>query len=153
MYYYDRCNYKKEQRWEMRYRLSDGTEKVCFPRSEEQKLKNYDYCKEHGLKVISCRKLYPFSTERNQHNFELIKNKCYNLMHDMRMGDAEYDEAEYERLMNLAEKASEYFGLELPVAWLPWEQLKEVKEISAMAVEFRVARCIEKGRYDLIQYC
>ena len=147
----------REQRWEFRwaYRDNDGewVEKVCYPRSEEKKDANVAKCREAGYKVISIKKLYPFSTERNQHNFMLISNICSNRMHDMLHGEAEYDEAEYERLWELKEKADRFYGLPLPVAWLPWEDLKEARGLAMEAVEHRANACVEAGRPDLVQYC
>ena len=146
--------YAKEERYELRYiSKKDGKEKSCYPRSTEKKDEQLQLCKERGVKVVYCKKLYPFSTEKNQHNFELVHNVCRNTMHDMDMGDIEYNEAEYDRLAELASKAEELFCLELPVAWLPYEQLKEAKEISQMAILHRQEACIANGRPDLVKYC
>lgn len=146
--------FKKEERWEIRYiSKNDGIEKACYPRSKEKKEEQLAIAKEQGVKIVSCKKLYPFSMERNQHNFELIKNRCRNIINDMLMGDVPYNEAEINRLSDLADKADNYWGYELPVAWVPWEELREMKELSTMAINWRMDRCIEKGRPDLIQYC
>lgn len=154
MYYcYEKPIYKKEQRWEMRYRLEDGTEKHCYPRSEEQRQKNLDYCKEHGIEVISCRKLYPFSIEKNAHNILLIHNKAYIKMRDMENDEVEWDENEYNRLEYIFDRTGHLLSYHEQLAWMPWEDYKDAKEYSALAVELRVNTCIEKGRYDLIQYC
>lgn len=146
--------YKKQEMWEIRYiSIKDGQEKRCYPRSEKKKAENLAYCKEHGIRVVSCKKLYPFSSEKNQHNFELINNVCSNRMYDMISGEIPMDDAEYDRLEDLKHKAQKYFGLPLPVAWLPWEELKEAKELAEMAILHRQNACIENGRYDLVQYC
>ena len=145
--------YKKEQRWALRYVTKHGTEKVCYPRSEEKKNENLEICKRNGLKVISCKKLYPFNTYKNQHNFELINNICFNRMHDMDMGEIEYDAEEYDRLEVMKEKAEKFFCLPLPVAWITWEDWKEAKELSEMAIIHRQNCCIENGRPDLVMYC
>lgn len=146
--------YTKEQRWALRYiSLKDGTEKVCYPRSEEKKNEQLDLCKQKGITVLSCKKLYPFSTEKNQHNFELISNVCFNAMHDMMAGETEWDEAEYDRLAVMKEKAEEFFCLPLPLAWLPWEDLREAKELANLAILHRQAACIRNGRPDLVTYC
>lgn len=144
---------RKEQRYALTYKLANGTIKTCYPRSEEKKNENIEFCRKNNIKVISCKKLYPFSTEKNQHNFELISNICYNTMYDMDMGHIPMDEKEYERLEVMREKAGKFFGLELPVAWLPYEEWKEAKELSVMAVLHRQETCIANGRYDLVQYC
>ena len=154
MYY--NYNYKKEEKWEFTYAVvKDGVEtiKKCYPKSKEQIEKNKQTCEEKGMRFIGCKKLYPFSSEKNQHNFELVRNVCFNTIRDMQNGDIEYDEAEIDRLYDLKEKADKYFELPLPVAWLPWEELKEAKDICTMAVEHRVAKCVEHGLYDYIQYC
>ena len=146
--------YKREQRWELKYvSLKDGSVKHCYPRSEERKNEQLAVCKKKGIKVISCKKLYPFSTEKNQHNFMLISNICSNRIHDMHMGDIEYDDAEIERLEGLKDKADKYFTYELPVAWVTWEEHQEMKELSMMAVNHRIDCCIESGHPELVQYC
>lgn len=148
--------YKKEQRWEIRYEmLEEGivVEKFVRPRSEEAKDRNLKKIKELGYRLISCKKLYPFSTERNQHNFMLVANICRNTMSDMQTGEIQFDKAEYMRLSDLMDKADRYFCFDLPVAWVPWEDLKEMKEISAMAISHRMDACERAGRYDLLKYC
>lgn len=149
--------FSKEQRWEFRYAVKqvDGTEKikVCYPRTEEKKEENKQKCKELGFRIVSIKKLYPFNTYANQHNFELIKNICFCEMDDMRIGEVKYDEAEYDRLEEMKDKAERFFCLELPVAWLPWEDWKEAKELSELAILHRQNCCIENGRPDLVAYC
>lgn len=146
--------YKKEERWALTYVSSkDGTTKVCYPRSKEKKEEQLAICKERGIKVLSCKKLYPFSTEKNQHNFELIRNICWNTMYDMQSGEIPYDEAEYDRLEATKEKADRFFGLPLPIAWLPYEEWSEAKELATAAIIHRQEACIRNGRPDLVQYC
>ena len=146
--------YKKEDRYEMRYVMPEtGESKTCYPRTKEQRDRNKAYCKEKGIKILSCKKLYPFNTYKNQHNFELIRNICYNIRHDMDFGDIPMDEEEYERLSELEEKADRFFLLPLPVAWIPWEEHEEAQELATMAVLHRQNACIENGRLDLVQYC
>ena len=143
----------KETRFEMRYINGKGEEKVCYPRSEEQRDANKQKCKELGYKVISCKKMYPFSTIKNQHNFELINNICFNTMHDMQSGEIPWDDAEYDRLEGMKKKAEEFFCLPLPIAWLTWDDWKEAKELSEMAILHRQDACIANGRPDLVTYC
>lgn len=145
--------YKKEPRYELRYVTLDGKAKVCYPRSEEKKNANLALCREKGIRVVSCKKLYPFSMEKNQHNFELIRNICFCAMHDMDSGEKRYDAAEYARLAELAEKAERFFCLPLPIAWIPWETYREAKELAQMAILHRQNACIEAGRPDLVTYC
>lgn len=124
---------KHEERFDLAYIGKDGTEKHCYPRSREKRDENLRFCEEHGVKVLSCKKLYPFSTMRNQHNFMLIYNICFNTMTDMQDGEIEFDEAEYERLEATRDKAGEFFCMELPIAWVPWETLCEMREMAAAA--------------------
>lgn len=149
--------YKKEQRFEIRYEVptSEGnrSEKVVRPRSEEAKDRNLQKIKELGYRLVSCKKLYPFSTEKNQHNFMLVANICKNTMYDMMSGEIPYNNDEYIRLDELHDKADKYFCYPLPVAWVPWEDLKEMKELATMAVNHRMDACERAGRYDLLKYC
>ena len=144
---------KREDRYELRYYTKDGYEKVCYPKSKEARDRNLQYCKDHRIEVISCRKLYPFNTMKNQHNFDLICNICFNTMHDMDHGEVPYDADEYARLEALKEDAERFFCLDLPVAWLPWEDWKRAKELSDMAILHRQDACIAAGRPDLVTYC
>ena len=148
---------KKEQRWEMRYVVvsKDGQEieKVCYPRSEEQKNENLATAKRVGYKVLSCKKMYPFNMEKNQHNIALIANICSNRMHDMEMGDIEYDNDEYARLEEMKHKADRLFCANLPIAWMTWEDWKDAKEFSELAINHRMDRCVEAGHADWVQYC
>lgn len=144
--------YNKELRYKIDYEVN-GEIKSCYPKSEESKNKNLEICKERGYKVIKTTKLYPFSTNKNQHNFMLVKNRCYNTMYDMDMGNIPYNKTEYNKLYELAEKADKFFGLELPVAWLDWQTIREAKKIAQIAVNYRTETCIKNGRYDLLEYC
>lgn len=141
---------------EQRYRIdyeADGKAKSCYPKSEESKDKNLAICEERGYKVINVTKLYPFSTNKNQHNFMLVQNRCNNIMYEMDMGSIPYNKKEYYRLYDLSKKAERLFCLELPIAWLDGKTYREAKRISQMAINWRIDTCIERGRYDLIQYC
>jgi hypothetical protein len=146
--------YPKSQRWALRYiSKRDGAERICYPQSEEKKNEQLAICKDRGITVLSCRKLYPFSTEKNQHNFDLIHNICMNRMDDMRTGEVAWNESEYDRLDALREKAEKYFLLPAPIAWLPYEELVEARELAAMAVLHRQEACIANGRPDLVAGC
>jgi len=149
--------YKKEQRWELRYAVPTAggseSEKVIYPRSEAKRAENLEACKKYGYRVISCKKLYPFNTERNQHNFELIANICSNRMYDMEAGAVKFNLDEYDRLSETREKAQNFFALPLPLAWLPWEEWKEAKELSETAILHRQNACIANGRLDLVTFC
>lgn len=147
----------KEQRWEQRYAVptAEGNwrEKVVYPRSEAQRDANKQKIKEYGYKYISCKKLYPFSTMKNQHNFELIHNIVMNDLYDIWHGDKSVSDEEYTRLEELREKSERFFCLPLPIAWIPYEDWKDAKELSEMAIIHRQNACIENGRPDLVTYC
>lgn len=148
----------KEQRWELRYVSKlDGSVKNCYPRSEEKKNAQLAICKENGIKVIHCKKLYPFNTWKNQHNFMLIANICSNRMHDMDMGEIPYSEAEYDRLQARKEQADRLFCMagdgNSEITWLYWEDWKAAKELTETAILHRQEACIASGRPDLVQYC
>lgn len=149
--------YTKEDRYEFRYEVptSEGNwkEKVIYPKSKEQVNSNKAKVKEYGYRLVSIKKLYPFNTEKNQHNFELINNICFNTMHDMEMGEIEWNEAEYDRLYETRQKAERFFCLPLPIAWIPWEDWKEAKEMATAAVLHRERACIEAGKTEWLQYC
>ena len=143
----------KEQRWALKYEGRDGQVKVCYPRSEAKKDEQLRVCREHGIRVISCRKLYPFSTMKNQHNFDLIHTLVMIDLYDIWSGDKKVSDAEYSRLEDLRDKSERFFSLELPVAWLEWEDWKEAHELSQMAILHRQEACIANGRPDLVTYC
>ena len=147
----------KEERFEIRYAVQTAngnwSEKVIYNTSKEKADSNKARIKELGYKFISCKKLYPFSTMKNQHNFNLISDICHNRMHDMEMGEVEWNDSEYDRLENMKNRADEFFCLPLPIAWLPWEDWKDAKELSENAIVHRQNACIANGRLDLVKYC
>lgn len=130
---------KREERYEFTYINSMGKEKTEQTNSKARLNNCLQTCKDLGYKVIGTRKLYPFSTIRNQHNFELIANICFNTMYDMEHGDIEWDDKEYERLAETRNKAEQFFVMPLPVAWVPYETYREMKEISVAAICHRDA--------------
>ena len=148
-------NYQKEDRYELTYiSKKTGEVKKCFPRSKEKKEEQLTVCKEQGIKVVSCKKLYPFNMMKNQHNFELISNICFCRMHDMEIGEIQFDGTEYDKMYDMKEKADRFFcWLQGPIAWLTWEDWKDAKELSEMAIIHRQNACIEAGRPDLVTYC
>lgn len=141
----------RETWYELRYDRK-GEERVVRFR-ENHKAGNLQACKERGFKVISCRKLYPFNTMKNQHNFELIYNICWNRIYDMEAGDEPWDDAVYDELEARKERASYFFRLPLPVAWLPYEEWQEATEMATAAVLHRQDACIKAGRPDLVSLC
>ena len=133
----------------------EWVKRVCYPRTEEKLDESMEILKTNeNYRLISCKKMYPFDMWNNQHNFELIRNICYNRMRDMEDTETPFDKAEYERLEELKEKADRLFGMMTgPITWMVWEDLKDAQELSMMAVNHRMNACIENGRPDLVQYC
>ena len=131
----------REERYEFTYITVMGKQKTEVVRSKARLENCKQTCAELGYKVVRTRKLYPFSTMKNQHNFALIANICYNTMHDMQDGEIPWNDAEYDKLAATREKAEEYFCYDLPVAWVPWETYKEMKELSVAAICHRDRAC------------
>lgn len=146
-----------EQKWEFRYSLTTANgneiEKVVYPKSKEKCEENKRICKEHGYKVLSCKKMYRFNTYANQHNFELIYNICFNEMTDMEDGEIPYDNDKYIELEERRDLAGYFRSLPLPIAWLTWDKWTQAQEMALAAREHRAQACIENGRLDLVQYC
>ena len=144
----------REERWRIEYISPvDGKKRHCFPRSKNKKEEQIELAKEKGIKVLDCQKLYPFSTWKNQHNFMLVKNRCFNIMRDMENGEVPFNDTEYDRLERLYDKASGFMVKELPVTLVTWDEHQKMTEVAMMATEWRMESCIKHGRYDLIQYC
>ena len=144
----------REDRWELRYvSKKDGTVKNCYPRSKEKRDEQLAICKDRGIEVIHCKKLYPFNTEKNQHNFDLIHNLCMIDLYDIWNGEKKVTDDEYARIEELRDKSEKFFSLPLPVAWLPWEDWKDAKELAETAILHRQEACIANGRPDLVTYC
>lgn len=50
-----------EERFQVRYiSKKDGQEKVFCPRSKAKLDEQLAICEENGIRVLSCKKLYPF---------------------------------------------------------------------------------------------
>ena len=149
----------KEQKWELRYtrKEADGStsERVCYPKSEACRDDALDIIKESNGKysLVSCKKLYPFNMATTQHNFSLISDICHNRMRDMEMGEIPWDDEEYDRLQSTRDKADRFFCWMTPIGWLTWDDWKDAKEMSEAAKLHRQEKCIEAGRFDLLQYC
>lgn len=139
-------------KYELKYIANEQEKTIRFD-GDDKKQRNLDVCKKNGYKVVYCKKLYPFSTMKNQHNFDLIHSICFNTMSDMEDGEIKWDDAEYERLEKMRQRAEEFFTLPLPVAWLTWEDYKDAKELAETAIIHRQEACIRNGRPDLVTYC
>ena len=138
-------------KWRMVFDTPDG-EKTIYCKSKEKVKENKATGERRGWTLKSCDKLYPFSTEKNQHNFDLIHNVCYNAMHDMEMGDADWNDTEYDRLQHAKERAEYYFSLPLPLAWLTWAELSEARELVAWAVNHRMDANEKAGKFFPAEY-
>jgi len=145
-------SFAKETRFRMTVEMG-GETKTFFPTSVEQKERNLRVCREKGYKVLECSKLYPFSVEKNGHNFFLIHNVCLNRMYAMESGELPMNEAEYERLSERLEQMNELLALPRPIAWLSFSELEVAREIATEAILFRQERCVEAGRPELVPYC
>lgn len=151
------ANYKREQKWEQKYmvptRESGWVERIVYPNTPEQRDRNAIRIRELGYRPVSCKKLYPFSMERNGHNIDLINTLCANRLHDWYMGDLEISGDEAEALEALKRETEAYLSGADQIVWVPWDTHKRLTELSAMAVEHRANACIEAGRPDLVKYC
>ena len=153
MYWLQRQEQRKIGHWRVVAEYPDGTRKT-FLHEGKEKFDRKAYCQKHeGVKIVSCRKLYPFNMWNNQHNFELVYNVCWNRLWDMDNGEEPYDKEEYDRLWHLKERAGYFETLGCGVVWLPYEEWKEAKELAAGAIMHRQEACIKAGRPDLITYC
>ena len=142
----------KAEKWQFKYE-KNGEVKICYPQSKEQIEKNRAICKKNGYKVISVKKLYPFSTMKNQHNFDLIHNIVMNELYDIWHGNKSVPDEEYERLEKARDRSEYFFCLPLPIAWLTWDEWEEANEMAASAIVHRQEACIANGRPDLVTYC
>lgn len=132
--------------------IKDNCEKSCLVDSVAKKDEYVAKLKANG-RFVSVVKLYPYSMEKNQHNFDLIANICSNRIHDMTIGELPYDEAECNRLTDLKEKAENLFCYGGGIAWLDYPTLVLARELANMAINHRANACIENGRPDLVRYC
>lgn len=143
---------KREERFRQCF-IINGTKKFYYPRSSEQREKNIAVAKERGYKIVENVKLYPFNTYANQHNFEFVRNRCFCRIYDMQEGVIPYNEEEMDRLESMKETADKLFLLPLPVAWVDGKTLGECRELSTMAINWRIDTCERTGRFEDIKYC
>lgn len=143
---------KYQQKWKFEYE-KNGEKKVCYPQSKEQIEKNREVCKNNGYKVLSVKKLYLFNTYKDQHNFDLIHTLVMNELYDIWHGEKSVSDEEYERLEHLKERSEYFFCLNLPMAYLTWEEWQEANEMAQNAIFHRQEACIANGRPDLVTYC
>lgn len=149
---------KPQNHYEIRYVLKSANdcdiEKAIRVISDEKRDEIRSKIDKYGYRFVSCKKLYPFNCMKNQHNFQLIYNICYNRMSDMECGEVPYDNDEYLRLEETRDKAGEFMSMGCdPCTWVPYDTWKEMKELSESAIIHRQNACIENGRLDLVTYC
>ena len=87
---------------------------------------------DHGASEIRCVKCYPINMMEHQHDFEHISTLCRNEISDMEDGIAQWSSYRYEFLKKMAEKAEYFFGffgMDGYLAWFPYEEWKEAKEM------------------------
>ena len=120
--------------------IRNGSERVHYARSIEEKNKDLQYIREHDT-LVSCKKCYPINMEKNQHNFLLVYNICFNIMSDMDDGDIPFDGEKYDELYERREKAEEFmnsYGMfNSQISWFTWNEYKEAKEMIAFACMHR----------------
>ena len=153
--------YQHTEKWEFHYLAptSGGTrvEMICYPKSRTQIEANKQKCRElahKGYEFLWCKKLYPASYEKHGHDLELVRNRTFNLMHSMDLGEIPFNEKEYARLEQLNSTATHLLELCTdPITWLLWEDWKQFKDLTFVAYNIRADACEKCGRHDLVQYC
>lgn len=150
----------KEERFRQIFVIG-GEKMTYYPKDTATKDRNLEIAKKKGYEIVEkATKLYPFNIEKNQHNFELIRNICFNRMTDMEDGEIEWDGEAYQKLADLKDEANECWDIafmrsrENPnIAWIDGQLYHKAKKLVELAVNHREAKCIEAGRIDLLQYC
>lgn len=137
--------YAREEHYKIVYRRTDGTYKTIYPNSQAKR----EECiaKIHGLgyRVTKNVKLYPFNTEKHQHDFQHVADMCFNKMYEMERGEIEWDRKVYDELSDTFEKANYCFGLELPIAWVEYDVYKDCKELATASIMHRDHACAMHG--------
>lgn len=102
-------------------------------------------------------KKYPFSVQKHAHDIEFRMNRCWNILRDMEMGDAPWDDAKYDSIDKLHDKLqslldSVMYNGDGRVAWLTGPEIALAKETVAWAQETRAATLIANGKTQYLQY-
>lgn len=147
----DRQEKKRVEKWGIWYSVptADGEWKEKYARctSKDSLHKNLEAIKQRGFKLDKYRKLYPFNMEKNQHNFDLIHTMCMNELYDIWNGDKTVSDEEYNRLEEAKEKSEKFFCAELPIAWVPWDEYEQMREMATAAEIHRDAANARAGRF------
>lgn len=108
---------------------------------------------------MKAEKTYPFSVRKHAHDIEFYRNRLFNTMHDMEMGEIPMDTKRYDRIYemyygDLEELYSMMFASRDGITvQLTGKQIGLAKKIVIWASETRAQSCIERGRLDLLKYC
>lgn len=147
----DKQERRKVEKWGIWYSVptaeGDWKEKYIRVTSKEKLNHNLDLIKKYGYRLDKYRKLYPFNMEKNQHNFELIHNIAMNELYDIWNGLKKVSDEEYARLEEAKEKSEKFFCAELPIAWIPWDEYEQMKEMATAAEIHRDAANARAGRF------
>lgn len=104
-------------------------------------------------------KRYPFNCEKHAHSIEFRINRLWCTIHDMQVGEIPFDEAKYVQMENEHDQLEGLLRTMLDtrdargICWLTGKEISLAKNAVAWASETRARSCIERGRYDLLQYC
>lgn len=102
-------------------------------------------------------KRYPFSVQKHAHDIEFRMNRCFNILHDMQVGEIPWNDAEYERIDKLHDELqalldSVMWNGDGRVAWLTGKEISLAKETVIWASETRAATLIANGKTQYLQY-
>lgn len=100
---------------------------------------------------MAVSKLYPFSLQKHGHDIEFYKNRLFNVIHDLRMGDGNLSrierlEAEYEEVTELLLAVNN--SRDGVVSYLTGPQIAKAKEVVFWASEQRAATMRQKVHPD-----
>lgn len=137
---------RKESRWEIRFISSrNGWKTTEIAYSDQEKDRMLRKLSESGEQVLRCRKLYPFSTMHYGHHFGMQYFRCSLRIDEIESGQPEKYSGEKEYLMGIAKRAQEFERLPFPVAWLPFDELRDAKQIVEMSIKCSKQACIDNG--------
>lgn len=129
---YYRISYLSDKSGEIKCKVVEG---------ERKKDSTLKYCAEHGIEVGKVEKLYPFSMNKHQHDFDFVSNVCYNKIYDIINGEIEGTSEDIEKLEATKERAEYFFCKGAGVVWLTGKELSEAKELAVYA------QCVRDSRH------
>lgn len=104
-------------------------------------------------------KTYYFSVRKHAHDIEFYRNRLWNTMHDMEVGNIPWNQERYDRIEKM------YYGELEELHDMMWasrdgitvqltgKQIALAKKIVFWASEQRAGACIRAGKYEYLQYC